>query len=267
MQDFTRIIPKHHHEEWPQKLGQIGELFQEIEYQTVKREIRKATIVQVNPDNLETFLEKTNRDRLLFTPLKKVGLHSGFKTLTESPKPNEPFSWQGCLTKNYKDGQLFKESYSKNDHQSIGKLLGYPDCCISYFIRTFPIDPCPIWVDLEGKVTGFPECNGMLRYFGPKIVTHLSCSPTCQETRKIGKVWFEIMQEINKDLAKEIYQLLAGPIVWNSYHGVLQVETPYFVGLNNAFYILKKPRIINWQGQKTVSSKKKNPLKKRVEEK
>ncbi len=261
MQDFTRIIPKHHYEEWPQKLGQMNELFQQAEYQTVKKGIREAAIIQINPDNLEIFLEKTNKDRLLFTPLRKTALHSGFKTLVESVKPNEPFLWQGCLTKNYKDSQLFKEGYFKSDHQVVGQMLGYPDCCIAYFQRTFPIDPCPIWVDLEGNLTGFPEGNGMLRYFGTLIVAHLSCSPTCQETKKIGKVWFQIMQEINKDLAKELYRLLAGPMVWNSYHGILQVETPYFVGLNNALYILKKPRIINWQGQKRTLPKK-SPLKK-----
>ena len=58
------------------------------------------------------------------------------------------------------------------------------------------------------------------------------------------------MQEIDKNLANELYSLLASPIVWNSYHGVVQIETPYFVGLNNTLFILKKPRIINWQVKK-----------------
>lgn len=250
MQDFTRIIPKQNYEKWPGKLGLMAELFYQTEYQTVKKKFRTAGIIQINPNNLEVVMEKINKDHLIFTPFKKIGISFGFTAVAGPVESNQPFNWQGCLTRTHKDGQKFKEAFLKSDHQTIGRMLGYPECCINYFIRSFPIDPCPIWVDLEGKIKGFPECNGMLRYFGPKIVAHLSCSPTCRETQKIGKIWFKTMQEINKNLANELYNLLAGPIIWNSYHGVVQIETPYFVGLNNVLFILKKPRIINWQAKK-----------------
>ena len=169
IQDFTRIIPKHKCEEWPGKLGQMAELFSMAEYQMVKKKLRTAAIVQLDPNNLQNFLEKTNKDRLYFTPLKKVAISIGFSATHKAPEPNQPFLWQGCITRTDKDGQKFKEADLKNDHRVIGRMLGYPECCINYFIRNFPIDPCPIWVDLEGKIRGFPECNGMLRYFGPKL--------------------------------------------------------------------------------------------------
>ncbi len=257
MQDFTRVMPKQGYEEWLGKLGKMAQLFHQVEQQMVKRKFRQAAIIQVDPNNLQAIMEKINKDSLVFTPLKKMAVSAGFCATSKPVEPNQPFLWNGCLTRTYKDGQQFKEADSKSDHRTIGRMLGYPDCCIDYFIRTFPIDPCPIWIDLEGKVTGFPECNGMLRYFGPKIVAHLSCSPTCQATKEIGKTWFKVMQEIDKDLADELYKLLAGPITWNSYHGVVQVETPYFVGLNNALFILKKPRIITWKGRQEKKEKDK----------
>jgi hypothetical protein len=129
-------------------------------------------------------------------------------------------------------------------------MLGYPDCCVKYFERMFPINYDPIWVDLEGEVEGYPEANQMLRYFGVRITSHLSCSPTCEATKEIGENWFKVMKELNEKLAKEIYELLAGPIIWNSYHGVVQVETPYFVGLTHTFPYLERPRIIRWKGRK-----------------
>ena len=264
MQDFTRIIPKHKYEEWPDKLGRMSELFHQAEHQMVKKKLRKVAIVRLDPNNLQSFLEKINRDRLIFTPLKKESVSAGFSALSKPVEPGQPFIWQGCLTRTYKDSQKFKKADSKNDHQTIGQMLGYPDCCIDYFIRTFPIDPVPIWVDLKGKVRGFPECNGMLRYFGPRIVAHLSCSPLCQATKEIGKTWFKVMQEIDKDLANELYDLLASPITWDSYHGVVQIETPYFVGLNKALFILKKPRIIKWS---VIKEKQKPLVKKRLKAK
>jgi hypothetical protein len=57
------------------------------------------------------------------------------------------------------------------------------------------------------------------------------------------------MAELDEKLAKEMYELLRGPIVWNSYHGVVQVETPYFIGLSHTFPYLERPRIIYWKGK------------------
>lgn len=262
MQEFTRIIPKKGYEKWPNKLSLMASLLIQTEYQTLKNNLRKATITQVDPNNLDSFLQEINKDRLIFTPFKKVSILNGFSSIAKVPDPGQPFLWNGVVTKNYEDGEKIKKAHLKSDHQTIGEMLGYPDCCINYFINSFPIDPCPIWTGTEGKVNGFPECNGILRYFGPKITAHLSCSPTCQKTREIGKNWFKVMQEINKDLADEIYNLLAGPITWNSYHGVIQVETPYFVGLNNGLFILKKPRIIEWKGVQKILNKKIKKIKK-----
>jgi len=264
IQNFTRIMPKHGHQEWLEKLGQMNELCLEAEYQMVKKGFRAAAIIYVDPQNLKTVLEKINKDRLIITPLKKIASMTGFSILGESPEIGHPFLWGSCLTRTYQDSQKFKEANLKNDHRTVGRMLGYPDCCIDYFIRTFPIDPCPIWVDLDGKVKGYPETNGMLRYFGAKIVAHFSCSPVCQATREIGKIWFKVMQDINKDLANELYKLLADPITWNSYHGVVQIETPYFVGLNNSLFLLKKPRIIIWQSKQELIKKTDSSNKKKL---
>jgi hypothetical protein len=108
------------------------------------------------------------------------------------------------------------------------------------------LNPDPVWIGLEGAIKGYPECNTLLRYFGPRMVPHMPCSPTCKETRRIGKSWFRIMKKINNKLANEFYNLLSTSITWNSYHGIVQVETPYFLGLDSTFNYIKKPRIIKW---------------------
>jgi hypothetical protein len=250
MKDFVRIIPKQGFEEWPTKLGEMGYLYNRAEYEMVKRGYRKAAAYHIDYQCLIEEMEKIRKDGLIYTPLRKSGYYQGFAHFHHPVNPGEPFFWYGALTKTQKDAEIFKEADKKGDHKTIGKMLGYPECCTDYFSRIFPINYDPIWVDLEGEVEGFPEANQMLRYFGPRITSHLSCSPNCKGTKEIGEVWFKVMKEMDEKLANEMYELLSGPITWNSYHGVVQVETPYFLGLTHTFPYLEKPRIIYWKGRK-----------------
>lgn len=254
MKDFVRIIPKQGFEEWPTKLGKMGNLYYLAEYQMVKRGFREAAAYHIDYLCLIEEMEKIRKDGLIYTPLRKSGYYQGFAHFHHSVKPGEPFFWYGVLTKNLKDAERFKEADLKGDHKTIGKMLGYPECCIDYFIKTFPINYDPVWVDLEGEITGYSEANQMLRYFGSRITSHLSCSPNCKATKEIGEVWFKIMKEFDENLANELYDLLNGEIVWNSYHEVVQVETPYFIGLTHTFPYLEKPRIIYWKGNGGSSS-------------
>ena len=216
---------------------------------------------------LDKLFEKFRKDGLIFVPIHKVKKSKSFSFKIETAKEGEPFYWMGYLVKNEKDAAILKKANKKHDHKIIGRMLGYPECCIKYFIKNFPVNYDPIWTNLEGDVKGYPENNGMLRYFGPKIIPHYSCSPTCEASKKIGKTWFRIMEEIDKNLAKEMYNLLAGPMTWDSYHGVIQVETPYFIGVVDSFPFAEKPKIINWntkkQKKKSTSLKSKSSKKKK----
>ncbi len=254
---FVRIIPKQGHEEghqeWTAKLGRMGMLFREAEYQMVKQRFRPAALIHINLNDFEENLERINKDKLVFTPIPK-SVYYGFAHKYKPVMPGEPFfsGSLGSLTRTYRDGQKFKKAANQGDHKTIGLLLGYPECCIKYFVKTFPINYNydPIWLHEEDGVTGYPECNQMLRYFGARITSHFSCSPACEATRKIGQSWLKVMEEIDKDLAEELYDLLATPLTWNSYHGVVQVETSYFIGLTDTFPLIEKPRVIEWRGKK-----------------
>jgi len=249
MEGFVRIIPKQSCENWLMKLSQMGFLFHEAEYEMVKKGLRRAAVIHIYPERLGESLERINKDNLVFTPILKSGCYEGFAHKHKEVKPGDPFYWYGALTKEEKDGQKFKQAELSGDHRTIGLMLGYPQCCVEYFIKNFPVNYDPIWLGKEGKVRGYSECNQMLRYFGARITSHLSCSPNCQATRRVGQLWFKTMKEIDKEKAAELYDLLSGEIIWNSYHGVVQVETPYFVGLTHTSPLLEKPRIIEWRGR------------------
>ncbi len=127
--------------------------------------------------------------------------------------------------------------------------MGFPGCCSEYFEKAFPVNYDPQWTELEGEVAGYPEANQLLKYFGARPHTCLTCSPTCVNAKRVGKDWFKIMAELDGETAVDLYHLLSQPITWSSYHGVVQVETPYFVGLTHSFPYLEKPRVILWKAR------------------
>jgi hypothetical protein len=252
MENFVRLMPKQGFQEWPSLMREIADLCKETEYKLVKEGYRKAATLHIQDENYEELTEKINKDGLIYTPILKAGYSEGFSHEHKEVKEGEPYYWYGCLTKNYEDGQEFKNAdgsaqRKKPNHKKIGKLLGYPDCCVNYFDKNFNKNWDPVWIDKSGKVKGYPECNRILRYFGVQITWHFSCSPTCEKTREEGEKWFSVMKGINKDLAEKTYKLLSEDMIWDSYHGVVQIETPYFVGLSHTFPYIEKKRIINWQ--------------------
>lgn len=247
MENFVRIIPKKGCEHWPAKFGQMARLFNEAEYGMVKAGFRLAAVIHINQNNLGEMLEQINKDNLIFTPILRSGYYEGFAHKHKEVKLGEPFYWYGSLTKTYQDGQKFKKAELSGDHKTIGLMLGYPKCCIEYFIKAFPANYDPIWLNKEGRIAGYPENNQLLRYFGARITSHFSCSPDCPATKKFGQLWLKTMKEINQETAKELYNLLSLEIIWSSYHGIVQVETPYFIGLTHTFPLIKKPRIIKWR--------------------
>ena len=243
MKDFVRVLPKQGHD--ISILNEFSRLFHEAEYQTVIQGTRKAGTIHISQDNLDTVIPKLNKNSLVFTPLRKSGYYQGFAHTHREVKPGDPFYWYGCITRGYEDGQSFLKADKESDHKKIGALLGFPECCTQYFSETFSKNFDPVWVNESGNLNGFPECNQMLRYFGARITSHLSCSPVCQGTKKIGELWTAVMRGINAELTGRLLEYLARPMTWDSYHGVVQVDTPDFVGLTHTFPI-KEHRLIRW---------------------
>ena len=60
---FVRIMPKQGYQDWMFKLGRMGMLFHEAEYQTVKQGHRPAAIIHIDQNSLGEMLEKINKDR------------------------------------------------------------------------------------------------------------------------------------------------------------------------------------------------------------
>jgi len=253
---FVRVLEKQGHEGWRDRLAKMSGLFHKAEYETVRQGRRPAAIIHVDERNYLEMSDKINRDELVFTPFLRSGYYEGFSHQHKPVKPGEPYYWYGSLTRTHKEGIEFKEANTRNDHMAYGKFLGYPKCCAKYFVENFPSNYDPIWLDREGEVSGYAAANQMLRYFGARITSHFSCSPTCEKTKKVGQVWLDVMEGIDPELTAELYKLLSGKMTWSSYHGVVEVETPYFVGVTHTYPLIEKPRNLRWLPNKKKGKKR-----------
>ena len=242
---FTRTILKHGKPDISEQVSKASRLFGKIEYQTVLQGQRKATTDHLYLDNLKEKIDKFNRDGLVFTPCQRSGFYQGFAHKHKEVKPGEPYYWFGAVTRTVEDGLIFKEAEAKNDSQTIGGLLGYPECCTKYFSKTFSGNYDPVWCG-HSDVVGEPEINILLRYFGIRIVSHLPCSPYCEGTLKIARERVDIANKIDPETTEWVLEYLSSPMTWNSYHGVVEVDTPDFLGLTHTYPFMDKPRIIIW---------------------
>lgn len=247
VKDFTRIIWKKGKENVNQQLVAASRLFHDCEYQTVVKGQRQATTTHVTIENLPRILEELNRDGLVFTPCKRSGFYQGFAHKHKEVKPGEPFFWFGCVTKTAAEGGEFKEAEKKGDHATMGKMLDYPECCVEYFKENFSKNYDPVWLNHDEIPDGEPEGNILLRYFGLRIISHLACSPYCEGSLRVGKGRVELMRKMDPESTDWLLKFLASPMTWNSYHGVVEVDTPNFLGLTHTYPLLDKPRVIKWR--------------------
>ncbi len=266
---FTRIVWRRpeYKAVWEPRLGRISRMANRAEYEMVKRGYRRAATWHVDVNNFAEFIEQIQRDGLYFFPIAKSAYYQGFSHYHVPPKPGEPFFWYGALVRDPKDGERFREASKRKDgHIEIGEMLGYPKCCVEFFMDTWSqgfYDPLwqaaendgdPVlekdrWTLEEDKYViyipdPYPEAIQELRYFGIRMTTHLPHSHRCKGTKRVGKKWRKVMEDIDPEAFEWLEEILTSPIVWDSYHGVAQVHTPWFVGLAHTYPYLDKRRVI-----------------------
>ncbi len=128
---------------WEPRIRKVCACLAELEWRSILEGVRACALTSVAPDELEAFgamLATSWADR---GPSGK-GCRSRQCTLIpcKTPREGEPFHYW-CAIGRVSDVQLFESAYLSHDDEAIGRLLGYPSCCIDFFNR--------VWVD-EGFI-------------------------------------------------------------------------------------------------------------------
>ena len=114
-----------------------------------------------------------------------------------------------------------------NDHHGLGKILGYPLCCIKFFVKNFPkeskhMNDFIIPAFQKSKGFNFPFENNIFgRYFDFSLLSHCPHSFSCEASRLQGKSRLELIRKHDSVVASQFEKLLKCMVIYDQ--GTVQI--------------------------------------------
>jgi hypothetical protein len=109
----------------------------------------------------------------------------------------------------------------------LGRVLGYPTCCVRSFCLNWPDaqaqhcgDLVPIVINASG-LGPFDWRNNVLgRYFERCLLQHFPCTFGCQPSIELAEATFCCLRKYEPDLSKSIKELMCAPVVYTPASGI-----------------------------------------------
>jgi len=227
----------------------IERLCHQVEYEAVKRGLRAANVFHMTPQSFDKQIEQITLDGLVFLPILRSKQYQGYSHRHYPVESLDMNSFvYGVVARDVKSALEFREAHKgKTDHMTIGRLLGYPECCVKFFVEKWSQGILDLTYEtamntpdcvVEGQtviVQGSPFVNTLLRYFGFKICPFFACSFQCDKAIAFGKEWFDIMKELDKQAAEVLLEFLSMRTKWSMRNLIIFVEHPLFAGATIGF--------------------------------
>lgn len=238
---------------WEPRIRAINAAWAETELASVG-EVRKAALVVVDPARLDELSGRaTGRGLLLVTLAREGG--GGSYAAAQPVVDGRPWRYRAVLCEP-RVAVPFASAWHARDDLAMGLMLGFPLCCAQFFQRVWVEErwrdttwPMAIVAHEDGhgewshhspeptlklqedqdyiRVTGPNECNILWRWLGPRLVPHLPCSFSCEQTRQRGQELRGVMRRAGHAQEVEwLDELLSWQVEWSAWHGVAEVKTP-----------------------------------------
>lgn len=128
------------------------------------------------------------------------------------------------LAKEEKRARLAKLSEKRDDVKAFGKVLGYPDCCIDFYMDHKEAQE-KIQMDFiipAGKdLKVFPFANNYcLRYFDLSLLCHFPCRFDCECSKIQGEAFAGLIRQYDPAWAVDIERALKSFVLYTEYDGV-----------------------------------------------
>lgn len=268
MPPFARMnwISQSVRDEWEGKIKTITKLYYSLEELTVQHGIRDCTTRHISPQNLEREMYEFSKKGLYFLPIQAVGSYSGFAHKHPPVVNGRPWAYYGVLSNSISSAESFVHAskYSEHgvDHDTIGSLLGYPDCCKDFFHKEWGqgyVDP--VWQQAmnvsdehvlsktENKIriksSIHHELSPLLRYVGIRFAPNIPCSLDCKHSSEMVNKWVQLAKGLKLDGVDDLINILHMPMSWDVHKGIAVVSTPLFKVTTNSMstyerYIVEK---------------------------
>lgn len=160
--------------------------------------------------------------------------------------------------------QQLKQADAKDDHILVGKLLGYPDCCITFFASSYHDEIQKendyIIPALQQTTTSHSFYNNVImRYFDIGVLSHFPCSFNCEASKDLAKQNLSVLKTYAPQLAEHVTTLLKCPVVFteqdgahvlqgwrqNNITGKIEFESVLSTIKNNISYLLEQTKTID----------------------
>ncbi len=208
---------------WEPRITAIGEHFAAAERMSVESGIRSAALQTIPPEQLPELARLAAEKGLVVTPLDSQGRNPhGYAASTTRQVASEPWDYRVAITTLGAAGP-FVEAWQKGDDETMGQLLGYPECCRRFFAETWGTGSVDPTHDIGDPGTGPIEANILLRWLGVRYVPHLPCGFQCPGTVMLG---LKLREFIPLREREWMDALLSMPMLWSSLNGIGEVVTP-----------------------------------------
>jgi hypothetical protein len=241
--DFTRIswVGDRARAAWEPRIQRIGHAWSEIEWRSIIAGIRKCALTSVPADQLVERSTGWAGDGLSTMPVAMSGVAPGYASTSVAPRTGQPFEYRvaiGALA----DVAALKHAIDAGDDGSMGRLLGFPACCIAFFRTTWVEDACvdTTWAMAAGSAsadesgrqieidadTPFQREHPLAMDGGagrapPALFFYLPRYGGVRDVlMALGR---EIGYRAEMDWIEEI---LSWPVSWSALHGIAEVKTP-----------------------------------------
>jgi hypothetical protein len=230
--------------EWEPRIGAVALAIAELQWLTVANDMRQGGIARVNPEQLQAKRPNfAKRGVEAITVGREARGTGGYQCAARSYVPGKPFQYCVAFGKRGAARELV-DSVRSGNARATGGLLGYPECCVSFFL-----DNCQghayrdsVWPMARASVNesqGTEDrsntirigqsslANVLLRGLGVRAVFHLPCRFDCQESLRFAERTIAIGRE--EGFAKEmdwLCEMLRWPMEWNALHGIAEIKTP-----------------------------------------
>lgn len=122
--------------------------------------------------------------------------NKGYKVTRDDPTQGLLFTY---IAKEKKQAQLACYYETIGNHHELGKLLGYPLCCINYFVKEFsPHNSNPQHLPTT------PWTNITLRDQDIVLLSHFPCHSECSHSVNLAKKYFNLLRIIDPLHAQRI---------------------------------------------------------------
>ena len=197
-------------------------------------DIKKAVRLDANDIELKQIRKFCNKENLHlevsdFKVVKVIDKGKGaYANIVKKVPINylEPGLYHIYISKDADKAKFLKLLENRNDDKAIGELLGYPKCCVDFFMENREKQQkiqndyiLPALDNSQGFKFPF-YTNYAIRYFDITLLSHFPHSFYCEESINIAKKNLECIEKYSKELANKFETMLQGPVLYTENNGV-----------------------------------------------